>query len=74
MYPPVVNVKEGFFKVQKGNKFIVHTPAGDVEVMGTSFNVFAREEASKVSCVTGKLSRIEKGRKEMRKTEKEDKE
>ncbi len=46
---------EGFFEVQKGNKFKVHTQYGDVEVLGTSFNVFARQEATKITCVTGKV-------------------
>jgi len=46
---------EGFFEVQKGNEFIVHTQYGNVEVLGTSFNVFARQEATKISCVTGKV-------------------
>ncbi len=46
---------EGFFEVQKGNKFVVHTLYGDVEVLGTSFNVFARKEAPRVSCLTGRV-------------------
>ncbi len=46
---------EGFFEVQKGNKFVVHTHYVDVEVLGTSFNVFARPEASRVCCVTGRV-------------------
>ncbi len=46
---------EGFFKVQKGNKFVVHAQLVDVEVLGTSFNVFARPEATRVCCATGRV-------------------
>ncbi len=47
---------EAFFEVEKGNSFIVETPTGSVEVLGTSFNVFARGEELKVVCETGKVS------------------
>ncbi len=46
---------EGFFEVQKGNKFIVKTQHGNIEVLGTSFNVFARDEVLKITCVTGSV-------------------
>jgi transmembrane sensor len=46
---------EAFFTVQKGNKFTIGTKFGRVTVLGTSFNVYARESAFKVSCVTGKV-------------------
>ena len=46
---------EAFFKVQKGKSFIVKTKAGSVRVLGTSFNVFAREGDLKVVCFTGKV-------------------
>ncbi|NNE26404.1 MAG: hypothetical protein HKN09_06140 [Saprospiraceae bacterium] len=52
----VVNLKgEAFFKVEKGSTFQVNTPLGSVEVLGTSFNVFARDDKFEVSCATGKV-------------------
>jgi len=44
---------EGFFEVQKGQKFKVISSKGSTQVVGTSFNIFAREEIYKVTCVTG---------------------
>ena len=46
---------EAFFKVQKGKAFTVHTSFANVKVLGTSFDVLARENTFKVSCVTGKV-------------------
>lgn len=46
---------EAFFKVKKGAKFQVQTPQGTVEVLGTSFNVWARKKNFKVACITGKV-------------------
>jgi Fe2+-dicitrate sensor, membrane component len=51
---------EAFFNVQKGSKFVVRTPNADIQVLGTSFNVFARQNTFKVSCVTGKI-KVESG-------------
>ncbi|MEO0583450.1 MAG: FecR domain-containing protein [Bacteroidota bacterium] len=51
-----VNLKgEGFFKVQKQPQkpFIVQTSAGFVKVLGTSFNVWARDGQMDVQCYTG---------------------
>ncbi|MEM9340700.1 MAG: FecR domain-containing protein [Bacteroidota bacterium] len=47
---------EAFFEVAKGDDFIVETKWGMVKVLGTSFNVFAREETFEVACKTGKVS------------------
>lgn len=47
---------EAFFKVKKGEAFTVHTPKGDVTVLGTSFNVFQRDDMFEVVCYTGKVS------------------
>lgn len=44
---------EGFFEVQKGKKFTVISSKGSTQVVGTSFNIFARDEIYKVTCVTG---------------------
>ncbi|MBN1111665.1 MAG: FecR family protein [Bacteroidales bacterium] len=45
---------EAFFKVKKGSKFTVNTNHGSVEVLGTSFNIFDRENIE-VTCFTGKV-------------------
>ena len=51
-----VNLKgEAFFEVTKGSKFLVNTSIGSVEVLGTSFNVFARDSTFEVSCKTGQV-------------------
>jgi len=46
---------EAFFDVVKGSPFIVGTLNGQVEVLGTSFNVFNREEVFEVRCKTGRV-------------------
>ncbi len=46
---------EAFFKVKKGEKFQVISNTGVVEVLGTSFNIFARNNDYNVACVTGKV-------------------
>ena len=44
---------EAFFQVEKGNRFVVETSLGAVEVLGTSFNVYQRGENFRVKCMTG---------------------
>ena len=46
---------EAFFEVVEGGKFTVNTQVGIVEVLGTSFNVFARDSIFEVACKTGKV-------------------
>lgn len=46
---------EAFFEVQKGSRFTVQSDLGITQVVGTSFNVYAHEDAYKVACVTGKV-------------------
>lgn len=46
---------EAFFNVQKGGSFTIRTKSADIHILGTSFNVYSREKAFKVSCVTGKI-------------------
>jgi ferric-dicitrate binding protein FerR (iron transport regulator) len=46
---------EAFFNVKKGSQFIVETDYGTVEVLGTSFNVYARDNNFNVVCETGKV-------------------
>lgn len=44
---------EAFFEVSKGKPFIVETANGLVKVVGTSFNVYSREDEFIVACKTG---------------------
>ncbi|AXG73099.1 DUF4974 domain-containing protein [Flavobacterium arcticum] len=46
---------EAFFKVAKGKKFDVVTSLGTVTVVGTQFNVKAREDRFDVTCFEGKV-------------------
>lgn len=46
---------EAFFKVAKGQPFVVETELGTVRVLGTSFNVKARDGQFEVDCFTGKV-------------------
>lgn len=46
---------EAFFEVKKGSTFRVNTSYGNVEVLGTSFNVRARNGRLTVVCKTGKV-------------------
>lgn len=46
---------EAYFKVAKGEKFDVVTPMGTVTVVGTQFNVKAREGRFDVTCFEGKV-------------------
>ena len=47
---------EAFFEVKKGSKFSVITKKGEIEVLGTSFNVLSRKDILEVSCKTGSVS------------------
>ncbi len=49
---------EGFFNVEKGKKFEVVSNTGRTVVLGTSFNIYNRDKAYKVTCVTGKVKVI----------------
>lgn len=46
---------EAFFKVAKGSRFEVNTNLGKVSVLGTQFNVRARENRFEVSCFEGRV-------------------
>ena len=46
---------EAFFQVEKGKKFRVLSPQASTEVLGTTFNVFARDEDYIVTCHTGSV-------------------
>ena len=47
---------EAYFSVKKGSKFTVSTPEGSVSVLGTKFNVFARDTYFEVTCYQGLVS------------------
>lgn len=46
---------EAYFKVKKGSWFTVNTEVGSVKVLGTSFNVYNRDNDFRVACFTGKV-------------------
>ena len=46
---------EAFFKVSKGQKFVVETTLGTVTVLGTQFNVKQRDQYFEVTCYEGKV-------------------
>jgi len=46
---------EAFFEVKKGEKFTVISDQGSTQVLGTSFNVFARDRRYAVKCNTGRV-------------------
>lgn len=47
---------EGFFEVEKSAvPFVVETDFGTVTVLGTSFNVYARDDDFRVACATGRV-------------------
>jgi len=51
---------EAFFEVVKGNRFSVISKLGTTQVMGTSFNIYARDEIYKVTCITGSVKVMSK--------------
>lgn len=46
---------EGYFEVQKGKKFTVESKLGETSVLGTSFNIYSRDDSYRVLCLTGKV-------------------
>jgi len=46
---------EAFFEVKKGSKFLVNSTNGSTQVLGTSFNIYARNDEYSVYCRTGKV-------------------
>ncbi len=46
---------EAFFEVEKGSTFSVVSAHGTTSVLGTSFNIFARNNAYQVQCFTGRV-------------------
>jgi ferric-dicitrate binding protein FerR (iron transport regulator) len=52
---------EAYFSVVEGTAFAVHTPTAVVNVLGTEFNVYARDERLEVHCISGTVSVSSKG-------------
>jgi transmembrane sensor len=46
---------EAYFEVQKGSKFSVKTPNGEVKVLGTRFSVLDKDDGFVVCCFEGKV-------------------
>lgn len=46
---------EAYFQVTHGNQFKVLSNLGETTVLGTSFNIFSRENDYNVTCFTGKV-------------------
>ena len=46
---------EGYFEVEKGKRFSVVSNNGVTTVLGTSFNIYARDKYYEVNCLTGKV-------------------
>jgi len=46
---------EAYFNVSKGRKFYIISEKGTTSVFGTSFNIYARENEYRVTCLTGKV-------------------
>ena len=46
---------EAFFEVEKGKAFSVKSEQGITEVLGTSFNVYTRENDYRVECFSGRV-------------------
>jgi ferric-dicitrate binding protein FerR (iron transport regulator) len=46
---------EAIFSVEKGKRFRVISDLGSTEVLGTRFNIFARENTYKVTCLEGSV-------------------
>ncbi len=49
---------EGYFSVQKGKKFEVQSENGSTQVLGTTFNIYSRNNNYRVTCLTGKVKVI----------------
>ena len=51
---------EGFFNVQKGKRFEAESENGSTRVLGTSFNIYSRNNQYRVTCLTGKVEVVSK--------------
>jgi transmembrane sensor len=51
---------EALFEVQKGKKFTVSSGIGKTTVLGTSFNIYSRNDQYRVTCILGTVKVAEK--------------
>jgi transmembrane sensor len=51
---------EAFFEVQQGKKFKVTSGKGKTIVLGTSFNIYSRDNDYQVTCVSGNVKVVER--------------
>ena len=51
---------EAYFEVQKGKKFVVSSGIGRTTVLGTSFNIYSRNDQYQVTCISGTVKVMEK--------------
>jgi len=55
---------EAFFEVIHGNQFKVKSLKGETTVLGTSFNIYSRDNDYSVTCFTGKVRVVSAGKSE----------
>jgi transmembrane sensor len=46
---------EAFFNIEKGSPFTIKTDLAEIQILGTSFNIYSRDNSFKVTCFTGKI-------------------
>jgi ferric-dicitrate binding protein FerR (iron transport regulator) len=46
---------EAYFEITRGDNFIISTKHADIKILGTTFNVFSRDDDFRISCMTGKI-------------------
>jgi ferric-dicitrate binding protein FerR (iron transport regulator) len=56
---------EAYFEVKPGSRFNVISDKGTTSVLGTSFNIFARDKDYRVVCLTGKVKVTSPSREEV---------
>jgi ferric-dicitrate binding protein FerR (iron transport regulator) len=47
---------EGFFEIQKGEKFEIYSSLGMTQILGTSLNIYSRPGKYEVECLSGKVA------------------
>lgn len=46
---------DGYFQIEKGEKFVLYSELGSTEILGTSFTINSNEAKYEVACLTGKV-------------------
>lgn len=55
---------EGYFEIEKGSKLEISSSKGKTIVLGTSFNIYTRNDQYKVTCLSGKVKVVSASMKE----------